>query len=78
MLWIKTRTLFDGIGEIKDIFIRYEGNEIKYVGSSKPIVEGNTNDIIIEADTVSPDFIDSHSHIDMAREGGPDREEANE
>ncbi len=78
MHWVKTRTLFDWISEIKDIFIRYEGNEIKYVGSSKLVVEGNTNDIIIEADTVSPDFIDSHSHIGMARAGGPDREEANE
>ena len=39
MHWIKTRTLIDGISEIKDIFIRYEGNEIKYVGSSKLVVE---------------------------------------
>jgi imidazolonepropionase-like amidohydrolase len=76
---VKTRTLFDGISERKDIFIGFEGDEIKYVGSSKPVVEGNTNDVIIEADTITPGFIDSHSHIGMARSGEPGREEeANE
>ncbi len=63
MQLVKTRTLFDGISERKDIFIGFEGDEIKYVGSSKPVVEGNTNDVIIEADTITPEFIDSHSHI---------------
>ncbi|HEY7078624.1 MAG TPA: hypothetical protein VH500_02915 [Nitrososphaeraceae archaeon] len=77
MHWVKTRTLFDGIIETKDIFIRYEGNEIKYVGS-KLVVEGNTNDIIIEADTVTLDFIESQCHIGMARAAEPDREETNE
>jgi hypothetical protein len=34
MQLVKTRTLFDGISERKDIFIGFEGDEIKYVGSS--------------------------------------------
>lgn len=79
MQLVKTRTLFDGISERKDIFIGFEGDEIKYVGSSKSVVEGNTNDVIIEADTITPGFIDSHSHIGMARSGEPGRQdEANE
>ena len=34
MQLVKTRTLFDGISERKDIFIGFEGDEIKYVGRS--------------------------------------------
>ena len=79
MKLVKTRTLFDGISERKEMFIGFEGDEIKYIGSSKPVVEGSADDIIIEADTVTPGFIDSHSHIGMARSGEPGKEEeANE
>jgi imidazolonepropionase-like amidohydrolase len=58
MKLVKTRTLFDGIRERKEMFIGFEGDEIKYIGSSKPVVEGSADDIIIEADTVTPGFID--------------------
>ena len=61
------------------MFIGFEGDEIKYVGRDKPSVEGSADDIIIEADTVTSGFIDSHSHIGMARAVEPStEEEANE
>src|SRR5215475_10212678 len=75
MQLVKTKTLFDGTSERKDIFIGYEDDEIRYVVSSKPLADGNANDLIIEAETVTPGFIDSHSHIGMARAGEPGREE---
>jgi imidazolonepropionase-like amidohydrolase len=80
MKLVKSKTLFDGISERKDSFIGFEGDEIKYVGSNKPAEEaGNGSEIIAEADTVTPGFIDSHSHIGMARSGEPSKEEeANE
>jgi imidazolonepropionase-like amidohydrolase len=79
MKLVKTKVLFDGTSEGKDLFIGFEEDEIKYVGRDKPPVKGSTNEIIIEADTVTPGFIDSHSHIGMARAGEPStEEEANE
>ncbi len=79
MKLVKTKVLFDGTSEGKDLFIGFEDDEIKYVGRDEPSVKGSTNEIIIEADTVTPGFIDSHSHIGMARAGEPStEEEANE
>lgn len=79
MKLIRSKTLFDGINERKDVYIGFEDDEIKYVGSSKPAEEKNSSELIIEADTVTPGFIDSHSHIGMARSGEPsEEEEANE
>ena len=76
MKLIKSKILFDGISERKDIFIGFEDDEIRYVGNSKPT---DSSETILEADTVTPGFIDSHSHIGMARSGEPSQEEeANE
>ena len=61
------------------MYIGFENDEIKYVGRHKPQKEKDNNEIICEADTVTPGFIDSHSHIGMARSGEPsEEEEANE
>jgi imidazolonepropionase-like amidohydrolase len=80
MKLVKSKTLFDGISERNDLFIGFEADEIKYVGSNKPAEEGgNSSEIIAEADTITPGFIDSHSHIGMTRSGEPSKEEeANE
>src|SRR6266511_1883237 len=72
MKLIKSKILFDGISERKDIFIGFEDDEIRYVGNSKPT---DSSETILEADTVTPGFIDSHSHIGMARSGEPSQEE---
>lgn len=74
MKLIKSQTLFDGRYENKDVFIGFEGEKIVYVGNKKP-AEGE----IIAEGTVTPAFVDAHSHIGMIRAGEPDREEeANE
>lgn len=80
---IKSNTLFDGTSERKDIFIGLEGDEIKYVGNSRP---SENYEIILEDGAkhnhnivVTPGFIDAHSHIGMVRSGEPSKEEeANE
>ena len=85
MKLVKCKTLFDGIEEKSDCYIGFEGNEIKYVGKERtPKMEGTTeknNEIITEGNTysITPGFIDAHSHIGLVRSGEPDREEeANE
>lgn len=85
MKLVKCKTLFDGIEEKSDCYIGFEGNEIKYVGKERtPKMEGTTeknNEIIAEGNTysITPGFIDAHSHIGLVRSGEPDREEeANE
>jgi imidazolonepropionase-like amidohydrolase len=85
MKLVKCNTLFDGTEEKSDIYVGFEGDEIKYVGQDKtPKLEGtseNNNEIISEANmyTITPGFIDAHSHIGLVRSGEPDREEeANE
>jgi imidazolonepropionase-like amidohydrolase len=72
---IRSNILFDGIDEKKNLLIGFEGDEIKYVGSTKP--ENNSGELILEGDdiVVTPAFIDSHSHIGMVRSGEPGREE---
>jgi imidazolonepropionase-like amidohydrolase len=61
------------------MYIGFENDEIKYVGRHKPEKENENGEVIFEADTVTPGFIDSHSHIGMARSGEPsEEEEANE
>ena len=76
MKLIKSKVLFDGVDEIENLLIGFEGDEIKYVGSTKP-EENRDNEIILEGDdiVVTPAFIDSHSHIGMVRSGEPGREE---
>jgi imidazolonepropionase-like amidohydrolase len=79
MKLLKSKILFDGISERKDLYIGFEGDKITYVGSGKPTEKVNGSEIIVEADTVTPGFIDSHSHIGMVRSGEPsEEEEANE
>lgn len=79
MKLIRSKTLFDGKNEKHDMYIGFEDNEIKYVGRHKPQNEKDNSEVICEADTVTPGFIDSHSHIGMARSGEPsEEEEANE
>ena len=81
---IKTSTLFDGASERKNMFVGFEGDEIRYVGNSKP---QENYEIILEQEEakqdhsifVTPSFIDPHSHIGMVRSGEPSKEEeANE
>jgi imidazolonepropionase-like amidohydrolase len=79
MKLIRSKTLFDGKNEKHDMYIGFENDEIKYVGRHKPQKENENGEVIFEADTVTPGFIDSHSHIGMARSGEPsEEEEANE
>ena len=79
MKLIRSKTLFDGKNEKHDMYIGFENDEIKYVGRHKPQEEKDNSEVICEADTVTPGFIDSHSHIGMARSGEPsEEEEANE
>jgi imidazolonepropionase-like amidohydrolase len=82
---MKLTRLFDGSSEIKDCYVGFEGEEIKYVGNGgRPEIDENatnSNEIIAEDDiyTVTPGFIDAHSHIGLVRSGEPDKEEeANE
>ena len=74
MKLIKSNTLFDGIAERNNLFIGFENDEITYVGINKP-EEGA--EVIAEGQDicVTPAFIDSHSHIGMARAGEPSQEE---
>jgi len=70
---VKARVLYDGDAEKRDVYIGFDSDTIRYVGSRKP--EG---DLIAEG-FVLPGIIDGHSHIGMARSGEPSREdEANE
>lgn len=85
MKLVKCATLFDGSKEIRDCYVGFEGDEIKYVGkNSKPETkEGPAirNEVILEESnfTITPGFIDAHSHIGLVRSGEPDKEEeANE
>jgi imidazolonepropionase-like amidohydrolase len=85
MKLIKCRTLFDGNEEISDCYVGYEGDEIKYVGKNSRLQKGkggrNLDEVIAEGNnyTITPGFIDSHSHIGLVRSGEPDKEEeANE
>jgi imidazolonepropionase-like amidohydrolase len=58
------------------MFIGFEGDEIRYVGNSKP---QENYEIILEQEEakqnhsifVTPSFIDPHSHIGMVRSGEP-------
>ena len=41
MKLVKTKVLFDGTSEGKDLFIGFEDDEIKYVGRDEPSVKRN-------------------------------------
>lgn len=74
---IKSKVLFDGLDEKRNMLIGFEGDEIKYVGNTEPEQYSDDNEIIVEGDNivVTPAFIDSHSHIGMVRSGEPGKEE---
>ncbi len=73
MRFFKANMLYDGITSRKDVYVGFEGKEIKYVGPDKPDGEN------LGEGVVTPAFIDSHSHIGMDRAGEPYLEsEANE
>jgi imidazolonepropionase-like amidohydrolase len=76
MKLIKSKVLFDGVDEKRNLLIGFEGDEIRYVGNTEP-KHGDGNEIILEGDdiVVTPAFIDSHSHIGMVRSGEPGKEE---
>jgi imidazolonepropionase-like amidohydrolase len=81
MKLVKCKTLFDGNEEKSDCYVGYEGDEIKYVGmNNRPQREQggrNVDEVIAEGNnyTITPGFIDSHSHIGLVRSGEPDKEE---
>jgi imidazolonepropionase-like amidohydrolase len=59
--------LFDCINEIKNVFIGFEKDIIKFVNTQRPSKEDG--EIIAEGEdiVVTPAFIDSHSHIGLQR-----------
>ncbi len=70
---IKARTLFDGKRFHKDKYIHIRGDTIVNVEDKKGKGE------VINAEFVTPAFIDAHSHIGMERAGEPSEEgESNE
>src|SRR5918996_4017135 len=81
MKLVKCATLYDDSNEIKDCYVGFEGDEIKYVGKSgkSEMHEGTTNrnEVIAEGSNynITPGFIDAHSHIGLVRSGEPDKEE---
>ena len=64
---IKSKKLYDGIGEKNTYYIGFEDDKITYVDSEKPIQ--SDVEIIAEDVVVTPAFIDLHSHIGMVRAG---------
>ncbi len=69
---VKATTLYDGESLLKDVYVGFN-EKIEYVGKTRP--EGE----VIGEGTVTPAFVDGHSHIGMARAGEPGSEdEANE
>lgn len=69
MKYVKANVLFDGIEVKHNQFIGFDGNTISYVGEKRPDGE------FLGEGHVTPAFIDSHSHIGMARAGEPGAEE---
>ncbi len=65
MKFVKADMLYDGKGVQKDVFVGFQDSAIKYVGKKKP--EGE----MIGEGTVTPAFIDPHSHIGLDRAGEP-------
>jgi imidazolonepropionase-like amidohydrolase len=66
---IKSKKLYDGIGEKNDYCVGFEDNRITYIGSEKPLQ--NDVEMIVEDAVLTPAFIDLHSHIGMVRGGEP-------
>jgi imidazolonepropionase-like amidohydrolase len=74
---IRSKKLYDDIGEKNDYYVDFEDNRITYINSEKPLQ--NDVEIIVEDATVTPAFIDLHSHIGMVRTGEhADEDESND
>jgi imidazolonepropionase-like amidohydrolase len=74
---IKSKKLYDGIGEKDDYYVGFEDNRLTYIDSEKPLQ--NDVEMIVEDAVVTPAFIDLHSHIGMVRAGEPaDEDECND
>jgi len=61
----KAKILYDGKGVEKDVYVVIEGDRIIEVKKEKPECE------ILEAEVITPAFIDAHSHIGLERAGEP-------
>ncbi len=72
---IKARNVYDGSQLLKNKYVYIKGDKIYNISNIKP----NVKDEIIDVHTLTPAFIDAHSHIGMEREGEPYQEgETNE
>jgi len=74
---VKAKLLYTGRPEspLRDKYLAFEGSKIVGVYDEAP--EGA--EVVLEAEVVTPAFIDGHSHIGMARSGEPSEEgETNE
>lgn len=70
---IRARTLYTGKQVLKDVYVAFDGGKIAGVGKTKRGKLAGT------FPTVTPAFLDPHTHIGMARAGEPAREaESNE
>lgn len=65
MKYVSAKFLYDGLDLKRDHYVGFEGETITYVGKDRP--EGE----MLAEGTVTPAFIDSHSHIGMDRAGEP-------
>ncbi len=65
----RAKTLYTGTKTLHDVYIIVEGKGIKGIVKKKPECD------IIEAEVITPAFIDAHSHIGMIRAGEPASEE---
>jgi imidazolonepropionase-like amidohydrolase len=61
----KAKILYDGKEVRNDVYVVIEGDKIVEVKKEKPECE------IIEAEVITPAFIDGHSHIGLERAGEP-------
>jgi imidazolonepropionase-like amidohydrolase len=66
---VRAKLLYTGKSVLKDTYIHFEGKKIKGVGKTK---KGR---LVGSFPTVTPAFIDPHTHIGMVRGGEPEREE---
>ncbi|HLH85301.1 MAG TPA: amidohydrolase family protein [Thermoplasmataceae archaeon] len=72
MKWVRATTLYDGKGLMNNVYVGFD-KEFMEISQRKP------EDEVIAEGTVTPAFIDAHSHIGMVRAGEPSAEdESNE
>ena len=66
---VYAKTIYTGLGVVKESYVNFEGNRIVSL-TEKP--EG---EVLCKAEVATPAFIDPHSHIGMMRSGEPSYEE---